>query len=77
MYIFTDFVPDAEARYLMGYPLIAIVSFCFLVNLIYVNSDMPYKLKKKYRKWKEKRNRKNQKKQKKSVQRVLLKERKR
>jgi hypothetical protein len=50
MYIFTDFVPDAAARYTMGYLLIVLVSFCILVNLIVINIGMPYRIKKNYHK---------------------------
>jgi len=50
MYIFTDFVPDAAARYTMGYHLIALVSFCILINLTVINIGMPYRIKKKFHK---------------------------
>lgn len=33
-YLFTDFVPDAEARYTMGYSLIVATCFNFGVNVI-------------------------------------------
>jgi hypothetical protein len=48
MYIFTDFVPDAAARYTMGYHLIALISFCILVNLTVINIGLPYRIKKKF-----------------------------
>jgi hypothetical protein len=46
MYIFTDFVPDAETRFAMGYVLIAIVSICFIVNLFPILLDIPYRCRK-------------------------------
>jgi hypothetical protein len=56
MYIFTDFVPDPETRYKMGFVLSAVVSFCIVVNLAYLNSEIPRKaynlLKRRYLKFK-------------------------
>jgi len=43
MYIFTDFVPDPETRYAMGFVLNAVVSLCIAVNLAYLNSEIPRK----------------------------------
>lgn len=41
MFILTDFVPSAEIRFKMGYILIAVVSFCILANLLYLNAHLP------------------------------------
>lgn len=44
MYVMTDFVPDPDARFLMGYFLNAVVTLCIIVNLAYLNADVPRSL---------------------------------
>jgi hypothetical protein len=38
-FLFTDFVPDPEARYIMGYSMIASTVFNFFVNGVLLLSD--------------------------------------
>ena len=40
MFLFTDFVPDVEYRYKLGYRFIALVAFIFAINVILVFVDM-------------------------------------
>ena len=35
-YLFTDFVPDPDARYTMGYSLIVVTIICLTVNLSFM-----------------------------------------
>jgi hypothetical protein len=44
MIIFSAFVPDYRARYFAGFVVDALVCFCVLFNLIYVNQDKPKKV---------------------------------
>jgi hypothetical protein len=50
MFIFTQFVPNAKVRFMMGYLLIAMVTLCYVVNLVYANSDLLYR----WKKWRQK-----------------------
>jgi hypothetical protein len=48
---FTDFVPDPERRYDMGFVLIFLVSFNMFVNLVILNLSAPMKLYDILKKW--------------------------
>ena len=57
MFLFTDFVPDVEYRYKLGYRFIAFVSFIFFINVLLVFVDITrsakieYKRKAYWKKW--------------------------
>jgi hypothetical protein len=65
MVCFSDFVPDPACRYIMGFALITLVAFSFLINLIYINWYAPRKLfhmvKNKILKWMGRKSQKEQK----------------
>jgi len=49
--IFTDFVPDIETKYLMGWSCIAVTSFNMLVNLTIVFIETMVDLHHKLKRW--------------------------
>ena len=40
MFLFTDFIPDVEYRYVLGFRFIAFVGVIFLINVLLVFADM-------------------------------------